>query len=216
MLTREKVRELYDRIGSKLDRWHGHADRAIEALLAHGAFPDARSVFELGCGTGRLAERILALHMPTTGAYTAVDLSPTMVHLARRRLERFGPRVAVHLTEGSPRLGSASGGFDRFVCMYVLDLLPEHEIREVLDEAHRVLAPDGLLCAVCLTRGATKVSRLVSRTWGAVEAVRPALVGGCRPIDLLDYVTEPRWKVRHREVISRLGVASELVIASKA
>jgi ubiquinone/menaquinone biosynthesis C-methylase UbiE len=214
MLSRSSVRAIYDRVGEKLDRWQRHSDPAVDALIAAGSFPDARAVFELGCGTGRFAEKLLALHLPTTAAYTAVDLSPTMVRVARQRLDRFGARVAVHLTDGSPRLGAAAGAFDRFVCMYVLDLMPDHEIREVLEEARRVLVPQGLLCLLCLTRGSGRVSRLVSRTWGALSAVRPALTGGCRPIDLLEYVREP-WRIRRAEVISRLGVSSQMLVAER-
>ena len=45
------------------------------------------------------------------------------------------------------------GAFDRFIRTYVLDLLPDVEIRAVLDEAHRVLKPDGLIGLASLTKG---------------------------------------------------------------
>ena len=76
-----EVRAHYDRLAFARDRWyrrnsayHAYLERAIQAVV-----PQARSVLELGCGTGNL----LAALRPARGV--GIDLSPAMVDLARRK-----------------------------------------------------------------------------------------------------------------------------------
>jgi SAM-dependent methyltransferase len=100
-----------------------------------------RSVFEFGCGTGRFADRLLSRELPPDARYAGVDLSSTMVDLATRRLARFGERAQVTLTEGDVRFPFPDASFDRVVATYVLDILGEERIRELLLEAHRLPGP---------------------------------------------------------------------------
>jgi ubiquinone/menaquinone biosynthesis C-methylase UbiE len=174
-------------------------------------------VFELGCGTGRVARALLAERLPSEAEYAGVDLSPEMVRLARERLAPFAERARVRLTDGSLPLPEPDGWADRFLSTYVLDLLSGDEIRAVLSEARRVLRPGGLLCLVSLTRGVNPLSRAVVTVWGALHALSPRLVGGCRPLDLEDFVREQDgWKTRHRERLAAFGVPSEVLVAERA
>jgi SAM-dependent methyltransferase len=76
---------------------------AITTLLSAVDLSTASSVFEFGCGSGRLAHMLLSQRLPPGCSYSAADISPVMVDLARRRLEPFGARVAVRLTDGCPK-----------------------------------------------------------------------------------------------------------------
>ena len=98
----------------------------------------------------------------------------------------------------------------------MLDLLAENEIRALLAEAHRVLVPGGLLAVASLTRGQKAVERAVSWMLERIHAVRPALVGGCRPIELTSLLNEGDWKMRYRCVVSPFAIPSEVVIAERA
>ncbi len=213
LLTHEQAKAFYDAFGARQDAQAFYEDRAVAALIAHGDFAGVRAVIEFGCGTGRLAETLLARHMGGDGTYVGLDISTTMVALARRRLEPWRDRAEVRRTTGSMALDLPSGGFDRFVSTYVLDLLGEDDIRRLLSEAHRLLSADGRLCLASLTHGQTPLTRLVSRTWQRVHALRPRLVGGCRPIAICECLDRRRWKVRHRAVIARYGVSSEVLVA---
>jgi hypothetical protein len=51
--------------------------------------------------------------------------------------------------------------------------------------------------------------------WIAIHRIQPMLVGGCRPIDLLGFVTEPRWKIRYNNKLIGYGVPSEVLVAEK-
>ena len=214
MLSHQEARKFYDRFGSKVDSQAFYEDPATSELLARGDFDRARAVFEFGCGTGRFAERLLARHLPPGSRYVAVDLSSTMIALAKQRLSHWGARAQVRLSDGSPKLDEPESGFDRFVSNYVLDLLSVDDIRVLLGEARRVLSPQGLLCLVSLTEGATVLSRAVTRVWKRVHAVRPSLVGGCRPLEMALFLTPSVWQVRHRRVVTAFGISSEVVVAA--
>lgn len=185
-------------------------------MIRQGRFATARSVFEFGCGTGRLALRLLTEHLPTSASYRAVDLSPTMVRIARERLAPFASRVAVHPSDGGPPTREPSASTDRFVSTYVLDLLSDRDIADLLAEAHRILEPGGLLCLCGLSTGSGVASRAVAHLWSAVHRLRPSLVGGCRPLDLVRRLPESEWKIRDHVQLSSFAVPSEVVVAERA
>ena len=66
-----------------------------------------------------------------------------------------------------------------------------------------------------LSHGFTVISRLFERTWWAVHSRSPALVGGCRPIDLLSLLPEADWEIRHRRQLAPFGLSSEVVVAAR-
>ena len=85
---------LYDRIYAGNVPYH-RSHEVIVDLLPKG---HPVRVLDLGAGTGLLAERILDA-LPD-GVVTCLDFSPAMIAEARRRLARFGHRIA-HFGEGS-------------------------------------------------------------------------------------------------------------------
>lgn len=214
-LSHEETRRFYDRLGARLDSQSFYEDIALTRLVDAAGFGTAEAVFEFGCGTGRLAEDLFQNHLGEEATYRAHELSPKMVALARERLEPFGERARVILTTGRVPENEPSETYDRFVSTYVLDLLSESQIRDLLFEAWRMLWPGGLLCVASLCAGCTPTSRLVMNQWGRIAAHRPGLVGGCRPIDLLDFLDAEPWSVLHSEKVSRFGVASEILIAER-
>lgn len=215
MLSHQQAKAFYDRFGKKQDSQSFYEDVATAALIRNGEFEKAGAVLEFGCGTGRFAERILERHLPVSARYVGIDISDTMVGLAKERLVRFGPRAEVYLTDGSPHVDFEAATFDRFISNYVFDLLTFEDMRAILQDAWRVLSEGGLLGLTGLTHGFTAVSHVVERIWVALHAIRPTLVGGCRPIELLELVSEPRWKVRYADKFSNYGVPSEVLVAQK-
>jgi len=158
-LSHREAKTFYDRFGSKQDLQRFYEDPAIEVLLRHGEFAKATAVVELGCGTGRLAARLLQDHLPAEATYLGLDISPTMIALTEERIAPWAGRARVRLTEGRPELPLQDGSQDRFLSTYVLDLLSEEEIGASLREARRVLVPNGRLCLASLTFGQTSMSR---------------------------------------------------------
>lgn len=210
-LRAAQARAVYDRIGRAQD-WQFYEDRAVARLVADCAPQTADAIFEFGCGTGRLAARMLRL-LPPTARYFGVDVSPVMVALATDRLGPWGDRAQVRLVDGSMPLPADSNSADRIVCTYVFDLLDDTDVAVVLSEFERILTPGGLLCLVSLRPGITRFERLVSGLWTMVWQRAPQLMGGCRPIRL-DQILGQRWTTRSKSVIHSWGLVSEVVVAT--
>ena len=213
-LSRFAARALYDRIGRWQDTQRFYEDRATADLVAHADLGNARSVIEFGAGTGRLAERLLRDHLPAAARYHGIDISATMVALARERLSPWASRAAVEQSDGSPRIGVPDRQYDRFVSTYVLDLLSSEDIAALLAEAWRVLSPGGRLCLVSATHGRTPGQRVVMGLAARLHSLSPALVGGCRAIDLSSRLEGGSWRLIHHGVVSKWGVTSEVLAAS--
>lgn len=213
-LAPDQARRIYDRIGRAQDWQRFYEDAATRELAAHAAFDDATSVFELGCGTGRFAAGLFGEHLPPTATYLGVDVSPRMIDLASKRLEPWSDRATARLVDGSGTAPVPDASVDRFVSNYVFDLLSPEVRRDALDDAHRGLAPGGLLCVTGLTAAESGLPGLVSRAWTRVWMRWPVLVGGCRPILIADALDPAAWEVRHRRVVTAWGVTSEAVIAA--
>ncbi len=215
MLSHTEAKDFYDRLGARQDEGSYFEAPALAMLRQHAAFATAQRLFEFGCGTGSFAAAILADELPANATYVGLDQSTTMVQLAAARVAPFGARATVALSGGAMRLPVATGTVDRFVCNYVLDLLPADEIAQLLAEAHRTLCPGGLLCLTSLTHGTTPRSWLLMTGWQAIYLINPQRFGGCRPIAVIPYLHEVRWEVRHRAISITRGLASEVVIAAR-
>ncbi len=214
-LSHQQARRTYDRIGSRQDSQGFYEDRATAQILLHGDFTSAESVFEFGCGTGRFALHLFEAYLSDAARYRGVDISPNMVKLAETRLASYSARMAIALTEGGPPVDEPAESYDRFVSNYVFDLLSPEDIQAVLQEAHRILQPGGLLCLSGLSSGSTLISRIVAGVVSWIQSLRPSLVGGCRPIDLLPYLTESDWQVLYHSKIVAFGIPSESVVAKR-
>lgn len=214
-LTVAEARAFYDRFGAKQDLQAFYEDRAVDVMIARADLRHAHAVFELGCGTGRLAARLLRSLLPEDCRYLGVDVSETMVALARERVRPWPARAEVLRTEGAIPAHWGSEAYDRFLSTYVLDLMSDDAIASVLADARRLLRPHGLLCLVSLTRGDGLVTQVVSAVWEAVHRLDPRLVGGCRPIALRAALPADAWQVRHHEVVPAWGLASEVLVASR-
>ena len=213
VLTSSQARRFYDRFGRAQDLQAFYEDRAVGEMLAHGRLDKARAVFEFGCGTGRLAARLLGRILPADARYLGADISGTMTSLSRARLAAFSHRAAIIQADGNRPLPIASASVDRFLAIYVLDLLGTRQTENLITEARRLLRPGGLLEIVRLTPGATAPSRLMSRAWTSVWSRAPGLLGGCRPVSILPL--PDGWHVQHHALITAWALTSEVVVASR-
>lgn len=211
-LSPSDAQDYYDKFGKKQDSQGFYEDPALDELVAHSGFRDARSIFEFGCGTGKFADRLLEDHLSPSASYFGYDISPVMVGLAKRRLEVHGVRAQVALSDGTVRFPLADHSVDRVVSSYVLDLLSEADIKRFFSESRRVLVPGGKVCIASLTRGVDVPSRIVSFLWMWVFRLGPALVGGCRPIHVDDFFSTQEWQVVWRRAVTPYGVPSEVLI----
>ncbi len=215
ILTTSQAKRFYDAFGAKQDRQAFYEDAAIHKLIENADLENAASVFEFGVGTGRLAEIILSEHLPDSSNYHGVDLSSTMVSLAQNRLARFSERTSVERTDGGLQFNFPSNSFDRFISTYVLELLSQKNIDNLLLEAHRLLSPNGLVCLSVLSTGCGFVSKTVASAWKQIHRIRPQIVGGCRPIQLASSLNPAHWQILFTACVAPWGIPSEIVVAKK-
>jgi ubiquinone/menaquinone biosynthesis C-methylase UbiE len=215
ILSHSQAQAFYDRFGNKQDAQAFYEVAALDDLIRHGGFEQAKNVFELGCGTGRLALQLLTTCLPPSASYLGIDLSQTMVDIATQRLSPFMDRAKVQKSNGSLLFPLADNSVDRVVSAYVFDLLSEEDIRQAIREAHRVLAPKGRLCVVSLAEGVTLPSRIVSTLWAALFHLNASLIGGCRPIRLDPFFDGLEWSLDYRNINIQFGIPSEVLIASR-
>ncbi|MFD9498114.1 methyltransferase domain-containing protein [Streptomyces sp. NPDC060035] len=148
------------------------AEAAARAVL--GLVPSsARTLVDIGCGTGLVAERI-ALGRPALRVFGA-DASYGMVRLARQRIG------AVVLADAR-RLPLAGASADAVSAVWLLHLLRgDGEVRAVVAEAARVLRPGGVFVAT--------VDKDAGHHVGSdIDAVLAPYVGP-QPSDSADLVT---------------------------
>ena len=104
-------------------------------VAARFAAAGCRTVLDIGCGFGRLAQSL-----PSGLAWTGIDSSPTMLAEAPRPVVRAD----------AVRLPFASGAFDAAAAMYMLYHLEEP--LGAIREAYRVLRPGGVFAASAPSR----------------------------------------------------------------
>lgn len=215
-LDREAVRAVYDRVGRHQDTQRFYEDPALDRLVGEAAMGSAGAVFELGCGTGRLARRLLRDHLGSDAKYLGVDLSPTMVKLSNERLAPWADRANAVLVDGTGPLPAGDATQDRVFATYVFDLLGPAAQAAALAELRRLIAGGGLLCLAGLAPGETAPARVVDRAWMAVWRRAPGVLGGCRPVSVAPLLADCGWRVEHRETVTAWARTSEVLVATPA
>jgi S-adenosylmethionine-diacylgycerolhomoserine-N-methlytransferase len=146
------------------------------------AQPRPARILEIGCGTGR---NLAALARRFPDAQLAgVDLSGSMLAIARRKTAGFGPRVTLLQRAYGPALDTP-GGYDLVLCSYALTMFnPGFE--QAIAAACRDLSPSG--CFALVDFHSTPF-RWFSR-WMGVNHVR--MDGQLRPLlrEKLETVTD--------------------------
>lgn len=213
-LSRPQAKRFYDRFGKLMDTQAFYEDASLDVLLQHADFGHASSVFELGCGTGRLAARLFAEELPLDATYLGVDLSETMVGLARQRLLPWQGRAQVSQSDGGMHIPLPDHAASHIVSTYVFEILPEKDVRAAIAEAHRVLVPGGKICLMTLTRGTTLASRALCAVWEGLYRLHAPLVGGCHPLVLDGFFDARQWDTEYRTVVVQYGVPTEILIVS--
>jgi enediyne biosynthesis protein CalE5 len=112
----------------------------VDSVVRRAALQSGQQVLDLGTGTGSVAIKAASLIMPG-GNVTAVDISPEMLDLARRRSASLGLNNIEFLEGRAEKVPAPPGRFDAVLAslslMYVIDRAAA--AREIA----RVLRPGG-------------------------------------------------------------------------
>lgn len=97
----------------------------------------SRRILEIGCGSGYGAQLMRDLE---PAIYVGIDIMPEQIELAKRRKL---PNCDFKVLDAADLSCFDDGGFEIIVIFGILHHIPEW--RKVLQEARRVLAPNGLM-----------------------------------------------------------------------
>lgn len=100
--------------------------------------PETPWVLDLGCGTGRLLQRLAQSFPDLYGV--GLDPSPEMLRQAREKSRRYAPRL-IYIQGDAADLPTATAQFD--AVFSTISFLHYPEPRQVLSEVYRTLKPQG-------------------------------------------------------------------------
>lgn len=184
-------RRYFDELTRRRYELEAHIPEVVEFERWQG-----RDVLEIGPGPGTDGERFAR-----AGArYTAVDLSPESLRLARRRFEVYGLEGEL-LERSATDLPFDDGSFDLVYSHGVIHHIPA--IEQVIAEIHRVLRPGGTALVMVYNRSSLnyRLSIAVLRRLGALALLLPGGAGFAHritgePPEVLD---------AHRELLREHG-----------
>jgi len=232
--ARNAVKSYYDTLGWGLELIRLFEDPVTDVMVDLCDIQPDHRVFELGHGTGFLAERLLRnkqIAGKSGGGYNGVDISPTMHDIVTKRLADYirNGTARLSLLPGDSQsfkkeiLGIVGGStVDRFISSYVIDLLSDEDIQEYIDGAVALLKPGGKCCLTSITHprgeGASVAQRLFMGMWELVYKYTP-FAGGCRPVDLHEILSADRhnevFKVEHHHIVTVYGLVSEVIVVNR-
>ena len=142
-------RQYWDNAASSFDDEPDHGLRDPLVLenwttFLRTSLPNTKTtILDIGCGTGSLSVVLAGLGHTVTG----IDLSPSMISLARTKAEALGYQIEFHVMDAaSPLLPHEH--FDAIVCRHLLWTLPEpgHVLQrwaELLKQKGRMILIEG-------------------------------------------------------------------------
>lgn len=138
--------QFFDKKITFFDRWAPNYDflgttifyQSIhQRLLSYTTLPNSCQVLDLGCGTGRLLNRLAAKFPDLKGI--GVDLSPQMLNVARQN-NQYHPRL-IYTSGNAESLPFADNQFD--AVFNTISFLHYRDPQQVFSEVSRILKPQG-------------------------------------------------------------------------
>lgn len=197
----DRRRRAWNKMAPRYDRQIGFVERRLFGV-DHRAWVCSKAegdVLEVAVGTG------LNLPLYPNGIrLTAIELSPEMLAIARRRAADLGQEV--ELREGDAHdLPFEDSSFDTVVCTYSLCNIPDEGL--AIAEMKRVLRPGGKLLLLDHIRSSVTPVYWVQR---AVEVVTVRIDGDHMTRRPLDHVRAQGFEVVTRERF-RWGIVERVV-----
>jgi ubiquinone/menaquinone biosynthesis C-methylase UbiE len=211
--TKAQARASYDRLSRFYDLITGGAEQKIRDLGTELLdIREGETVLEIGPGTGRSLEKI-ARKVGETGLVHGIDISPGMLAVSRRRLEKAGLCRRVDLTcEDALAMPYTRGTIDAVFACFVLELFDTPEIPYLLTAIRSVLKPSGRLGVASMSTGERRSSALRVYEW--FHQKLPGLVD-CRPIPTGQILQEAGFAIQSQMSIRLWGLPVEVIVATK-
>jgi ubiquinone/menaquinone biosynthesis C-methylase UbiE len=214
-VTRTKAQAIaaYDRLSPFYDRFAGGFEQKYRnAALKRLSIAAGDTVLEIGFGTGHCLAQ-MAEAVGEAGKVCGIDISSGMLAVSRRRLEKAGLCSRVELIcADAMRMPYEAGRFSAVFSSFTLELLDSAEIPEVLAGIWRVLAPNGRVGVVSLSREGAASPLLRAYEW--LHRKLPRYID-CRPIYVERSIAAAGFEIQFRERVSLMGLPSDIVVGVK-
>lgn len=199
----ERVRRLQDKEAPRYDRQISFFERILFGGGREWVCSQAEGeVLELAAGTARNLE-----HYPPGVEITAVELSPGMITIGRKRAEELGREADLRIGDVQD-LDFRDESFDTVVCTLGLCTIPDP--RKAISEAHRVLRPGGKLILLEHVRSPSLPVRTLERV---LEPLSVRFQADHLTREPLDYLQAEGFEIERLER-SKWGIV-ERVLARK-
>ena len=196
----------YSRLAFIYDTWTWMTERkSLYAAVSHAAIRNGEWVLEVGVGTGLVFREVL-LRNPS-GRNVGIDLTEAMLRRARHKAEGTGVPFVLEIGDART-LAFDDSTFDLVLSNNMFGLMSRNDIGPVLKEMLRVLRPGGRLVLVTMARPDQRLSK-----W--IYQVGANWLGGWSDVQLEPFVWAARFEKVMREVVSQLGIPSEILIAQR-
>jgi len=209
--SKEDAKQFYDRIS----RFYDYISVAFERKYAEMALKqlsvqEGESVLEIGFGSGHCLKWI-AQSVGQTGKAYGIDISPGMLEVTKRRLEkaRLIDRVELYCGDAA-RLPYDDNTFDAAFMSFTLELFDTPEIPKVLKEIKRVLRSAGRLGVISMSREDGRAILLRLYEWAHKKW--PKYID-CRPIYVEASLIDAGYKIQSRQKIRLMGLPGEIIVA---
>lgn len=208
--SKEQAKETYDKLSRFYDYFAGiferkYRDMALERLC----IAEGETVLEIGFGTGHCLKRI-AESVGGAGKACGIDISPGMLGVTKKRLEKAGLMDRAELYRGDAvEMPYDDHKFDAVFMSFALELFDTTEIPMVLAEIKRVLKPKGRLGVVSMSKEDEGFILLRLYEWAHKKFPEYA---DCRPIYVEQSIKNAGFEIKHKEKIKLFGLPGEIVI----
>jgi len=100
-----------------------HVWQSLVAALPRATPEQPLQILEMGAGLGTMVERLVASGVLTHAAYTAIDLEPTLIAEARRRLPQWATAQGMQVQQDRQEIQMQRPGQDIRVATEAIDLV---------------------------------------------------------------------------------------------
>jgi ubiquinone/menaquinone biosynthesis C-methylase UbiE len=195
-----RVRRIQDQEAPRYDRQMDFYDRVLFAGGREWACGQVNGdVLELAFGSGRNLP-----HYPAAVRLTAIELSPRMLEIGRKRADELGRNVDLRLGDAQA-LEFEDRSFDTVIITFGLCTIPDD--RAAAAEAHRVLRPGGRLVVLEHVRSPSLPIRAIQR---ALDPLSVRFAADHLVRDPLDYLANVGFEIESVKRL-KLGIVERVL-----
>ncbi len=191
MLLKKNISDAFSRAAASYDRYsriqEGLAQRLIEEIKD---LPDARTILEIGCGTGGYT--LLIADAFPRASITAVDISGAMLARAAMKLKS---RKGIRLIEGDIEdMAGMSGKFQIITSNSAMHWL--NRLGETVRQLSRCLTHSGMFAATIFgSQSLLELKKVIEETFGASRELPIDNFPSKRVLEGIMTSTFPDWKI---------------------